>query len=218
MLALFETECGRLNQALEEQKALHDSVLTEAEAERDAAEERAQEAHSEAYLLRQRVRALESKLAATPAQPAVPIPAGLEGFEAWCEEHLAGSVVLHPRALQGIRRSQYEDVQLIYRALLLLKDQYVPMRLDSSDTNRAAYQNALRTLHLEESLTGVGAKSNDDQYLVRYGGRRRPLDRHLKAGTSRGPPPFFRLYFFWSDDDGVVVVGWLPSHLDNRMT
>ena len=28
----------------------------------------------------------------------------------------------------------------------------------------------------------------------------------------------FRLYYFWDEDSQTVVVGWLPSHLDNSMT
>ena len=55
-----------------------------------------------------------------------------------------------------------------------------------------------------------------DLYSVQYGGSRRPLDRHLKGGISRERRYGFRLYFFWDDESQLVVVGWLPSHLDNR--
>ena len=77
-----------------------------------------------------------------------------------------------------------------------------------------------RPLHLSEEPTGSETRAGEqgDEYYVKYGGRRVFLDRHLKKGQAREPRHCFRLYFFWDDDSEQVVVGWLPSHLDSRIT
>ena len=80
------------------------------------------------------------------------------------------------------------------------------------------YEQELSNLNLEDSLTGDGAKFSPELYKVQYGGQQRELNRHLKGGTSREPRYCFRLYYFWDNENQVVVVGWLPSHLDNRAT
>ena len=75
-------------------------------------------------------------------------------------------------------------------------------------------------LGLEEAPTFAGPRAGEegDTYFVRYAGRRMELDRHLKKGNSREPRRCFRLYFFWDNDEQQVVVGWMPSHLDTRIT
>ena len=44
------------------------------------------------------------------------------------------------------------------------------------------------------------------------------LERALRllGRDSRDRRYGFRLYFFWDEEGQVAVVGWLPSHLDNR--
>lgn len=219
LLKLYEEENLRLTADLQEQKEIAEQLLGEAEQERDSAIERANEALAQAMLARDRIRRLEERLhAATGQLPETPIPDSLSGFEDWCKEHLAGSVVMSNRAFQGAKKSVFHDPPLIYRALLVLRDHYVPMRIYGGSEYQSAYLEALGDLHLEESLTGEGARFEGDEYTVQYQGRRRELDRHLKGGNSREPRFCFRLYFFWDDESQVVVVGWLPSHLENRLS
>ena len=120
------------------------------------------------------------------------------------------------RAYQGVRKSGYHEPQFIYKVLLLLRDYYVPMRVDGTPERRRAYELELAILQLEESATGDAVKYSADLYSVQYGGARRVLDRHLKGRDSRDRRYGFRLFFFWDEEVQVVVVGWLPSHLDNR--
>jgi hypothetical protein len=53
---------------------------------------------------------------------------------------------------------------------------------------------------------------------VSYGGRKRLLKKHLKGSNVRDPRFGFRLYYFWDHEDEQVIVGWLPTHLTNRMS
>jgi len=44
------------------------------------------------------------------------------------------------------------------------------------------------------------------------------LNLHLRKGTTKDDRYCLAIYFFWDDEKRRVVVGWLPSHLDNRLT
>ena len=217
LLRLFEEDNEQLRIELKEQREQYDGLLASADAEREAVSQAADTAKAQALERLNRIRVLEQRLAQlSKAEATAPPPTSLDGFDEWCTENLVGTVELAGRAYQGVRKSEYHDPQFIYQALLLLRDFYVPMRLESSPVRRAAYQKQLGELGLEESATGEGTKYAADLYSVQYGGRRRPLDRHLKRSDSRDRRFGFRLYFFWDEESQIVVVGWLPSHLDNR--
>ncbi len=216
LIRLFEQDNEQLRKDLQEQKSQYEGLLLTAEAEREAAIQEANGAKAQALERLHRIRQLEKRLADCAAPQTTPIPDTLEEFETWSKEHLAGSVEIANRAYQGVRKSEFHDPQFIYRSLLLLRDQYVPMRIEGTPERRRSYEEALHSLHLEESATGEGVKYAANLYSVQHGGVRRPLDRHLKGSDSRDRRYGFRLYFFWDDESQVVVVGWLPSHLDNR--
>lgn len=40
----------------------------------------------------------------------------------------------------------------------------------------------------------------------------------LEKGPSRNAARNLRIYFFWDEEDAEIVVGYLPGHLDNRLT
>lgn len=219
LLALAEQEIRDLTSSLEQVKEEQDSFIALADQEREEAEQQAEQQRQSNVFLRHRISLLESRLAQS-APPQVELPDSLEGFEDWCREHLSGSVELHSRAFQGIKKSQFDDVQLIYRSLLLLRDFYVPMRRGGGEAAKAAYDTECARLGLDEqpSFAGAGWGEHGDTYLVRWGKSRLLLDRHLKKGNSREERFCFRLYFAWVDDDQHILVGWLPSHLDTRAT
>lgn len=221
LLELAELEIRELNDSLETAKKEYDGLLSVAEQERDQAQEASQQAQAANTYLRLRIDSLEQQLNAAGQSTTPNIPTNLDGFEEWCRKHLSGAVELHNRAFRGVEKSQYEDKSLIYRSLLLLRDHYVPMRRDGGLEKKRAFEDACRALGLDEQPTFHGARYGEEgeTYFVRYGGRRVLLDRHLKKGTAHNDDRrCFRLYFFWDDEEQHVVVGWLPSHLDTRIT
>lgn len=219
LLAMALDENHRLESELKELKERSTGLIDDSERRADEFAQVAQETKAQNFSLRQRVAALEKRLASgTGMTRDQTVPTTLDAFSTWCHENLAGAVELHNRAYQGIKKSVFGDPSLIYKALLLLRDRYVPMRLSGKSEDKAAYDAALRELRLEDSATGDGWKIHREQYVVSYNGRPRLMDRHLKFGTSHDPARSMRLYFFWDDESDVVVVGWLPSHLDNALT
>lgn len=218
LVVLYDQENARLQADMREQKELYDGLLLTAEEERDRLLNIANAAKSQAFERIHRIKLLEKRLKALEAASEETIPSSLDAFESWCKENLAGVVEVANKAFQGVRKSEYHDPSFLYKALILLRDFYAPMRIEGTGENRQAYISQLQILQLEESATGEGINYASELYSVQYGGIRRPLDRHLKGRDSRDRKYGFRLYFFWDEESQVVVVGWLPSHLDNRAT
>jgi hypothetical protein len=61
------------------------------------------------------------------------------------------------------------------------------------------------------------AGAEGDSYFVNWSGRRRFLDLHITRGGGRDQRYCMRIYFFWDADSQKVVVGHLPSHLNNSL-
>jgi hypothetical protein len=221
LLNLAEEEIGKLRKALDEERGTNAGLWKVAEEERDQALAEAQQAREANRHLRFRIEQQEQQIKAKSGRAVVaPLPNSLTNFADWCAANLSGSVEIHNRAFQGVNKSEYEDVSLIYKSLLVLRDYYVPMRREGGLERKRDYEKACQDLGLEEAPTFAGARAGEegDTYFVRYAGRRIELDRHLKKGNSREPRRCFRLYFFWDNDEQQAVVGWTPSHLDTRIT
>ena len=216
-LELAEDQIVELQSEREEMEETFEGVLKSIEQERDVAQAKAETATLRARNLRARVEMLESALAhgSDPKEPE--IPSGLNDFEEWCDKNLAGFVEVLPRAKHAAKKSKYEDPAFLYKALLLLRDYYVPMRRFGS-SKADAFKQACLNLNIEETQTFAGDRHGEhgDMYFVRYAGRRHLLDRHLKKGSTRDVRRCFRLYFFWDEDSEQTVVGSLPSHLETR--
>jgi hypothetical protein len=219
LLKLFEDDNQRLTTELRDERERFNSQLAAVEREHDLAQQRIDDMRREAFDLRERIRVLHARLnKVSQVVPKAPTPENLDGFEVWCREHLAGAVNLHNRAHRGVQKSKFGDPRLIYQALLLLRDHYVPMRREGGAERKAAFENACRELQLEDSLVGEATRTHRELYTLNYAGQPRLLDRHLKRGVAHDEARSFRLYYFWDDETETVVVGWLPSHLDNSMT
>ena len=178
-------------------------------------------ARKEVRSLKDRVAHLERMRGDALARPDGPaVPGSFKQLEQWSKEQLDGIVRLHPRAIRAAKKSKFEDVELAYRALLILRDHYVPMRLDGGADRQAAYREALAREGLKDEQTFAGSRAGEhgEAYNVEHGGRNRQLERHLKGSNARDERRGFRLYFFWNDSDREVVVGWLPNHLPTRIS
>jgi hypothetical protein len=221
MLKLYEDDNSKLRATLDEEKAIHAGLLTEADRERDDTQRRAEEARGEVFRLNLRIRTMEEQLNAKPGpKAALEVPSTFDGLKEWADRHLAGSVVIANRALRGAKESEYEDPSLAYRALLALRDHYVPMRRVGGDELSTAYAYALRELGVEDerSISESRLGEQGEDYVIQYNGKKRELERHLRKGNSREPRHCFRLYFFWDNEGEQAVVGWLTSHLETRQS
>lgn len=213
----------QLKDDLEEQIQTSDELLGIAESEKYEAIREKEGLKDTNWHLRSRIEKLEEKLREYSYQPIdIEVPESLENFEDWCHENLAGSVKVLRRAFNTVKKSQYEDVSLIYKSLLLLRDFYVPMKRYGGKDRSDKYAEECKNLGLGKdtpSITKARAGEENKQYYVDYDSKERQLlDRHLKRGNKRDPRQCFRLYFLWDDEQRCVKVGSLPFHLDTRAT
>jgi hypothetical protein len=164
---------------------------------------------------------LDGLLSASPAPDNATIPKTLDEVEGWARASLSGQVEIHPRAIKSARDSEFEDTKLVYDALLTMRDFYVPMRREGGIELKNAFDQRLAELGLENSRcfsTENKAKNFGGEYYVRYQGRKRELDLHLKGSNSRDGRLGFRMYYFWDNETSRVVVGHFPGHLSNEWT
>ena len=208
---------------LEEQIQTSDELLGIVENEKSEAIREKEGLKDANWHLRSRIEKLEEKLREYSYQPIdFEIPESLENFEDWCHENLAGSVKVLRRAFNTVKKSQYEDISLIYKSLLLLRDFYVPMKRYGGKDRNEKYAEECKKLGLNKdtpSITKARAGEENKQYYVDYDSKKKQLlNRHLKKGNKRDSRQCFRLYFLWDDEQRCVKVGSLPFHLDTRAT
>ena len=210
---------GRVKE-MEDSWETADDVIRGIEKDRDDAISLEKETRFENQRLKSRIEYLESggKIESMRRNE-IALPESFDDLDKWAENHLSGSVRLLPRAVKAAKKSRFKDINLAYRALLILRDYYVPMRLKEGKTVEE-YKQVLGREGLEDTKAFAGTRSGEfgDAYFVQYGGRKRELERHLKGKNARDPRYSFRLYFFWDDQNGEVVVGWLPTHLPTRIS
>jgi hypothetical protein len=149
----------------------------------------------------------------------VPIPETYDELSEWVDTHLTGRLVLHHRALRGIKDGQYEDVRHVYRSLLLLANEYRNMRLGHEGA-KDTFDSSITRLNLRcsGSISQHRAGEQGDEYYVRYpigSDQKRLLELHLRCNANtRDPRRCLAIYFFWDDESSQVVIGWLPGHLN----
>lgn len=213
-----------LHLADEELKAAKQEADTSLEMAINADAEREQ-ALSELRQIKASYKALQSRLDSVlsekPAAAKSPLPTGLDEIGEWALTHLSGQVELHAKAIKAARQSDFKDIPLVYEALLLMRDFYVPMRRVGGNDLKSAFEKRCAELGLENTKCFAQdnkAKQFGGTYFVRYQDASRELDWHLKGSNNRDERLGFRLYYFWDAETERVVVGYFPGHLKNDAT
>lgn len=167
------------------------------------------------WLLEQRVMSIGSLKDVTEER----IPTTWDELETFADHHLAGAVVLTPRAIKAARASDFLDIPFAYRVLRFLADELVSLKRGD-----AAYRNivaeTMKRLRLDGGPVGAAPYTHmtRESYQVKYLGRTLSLDSHLQGSSVRDPRRCFRLYYAWSEEDQLLIVGHFPGHLDNSFS
>ncbi len=208
---------SKLDESLKEIEAFNDDAINAAR-ERDIYKEEA----ARLRMIGDSLRAALSAKTGQPADAAIPIPDSYDELPRWVEQNLVGRLLLHPRAKRGLRTADYEEVQLVYRSLLLLANEYRATQRGEERARQALDARITELgLHLSRSIAPGRAGQQGDEYFLKYPlgtDKTSFLELHLRKGNSKKTQYCLAIYFFWDEQTEQVVVGWLPSHLDNRMT
>lgn len=202
----------------ESNRSLHESLrdkqgeLEKAEIDKLQLEEERDSVLRQARSLRARIAFLEHALKAREIVERIEYPKDYDDLDDWVAQYLGDRLTLLARAARASKKAEFEDLQLVCEALLLLAGPYRDMKLGS--VSKAEFDRACSELGLELSLTGdASIQQYPSDYVVAFGKERRALELHLKKGASREPKNCLRIYFFWDGDGEQVVVGHLPGHL-----
>lgn len=221
-------------EALEQDQNVWRGLVTEAEVDRDATEEKLaalQEKYNELkrqnYWVDRELERVRGKIGGNDrSEKEPPIPDSFEQIDQWCKEHLSGKLVLHPRAIRAATDSRYRDyknVPLVYQCLLALANEFRSMRLRGKDNEGDEWEATLLRLSVDcvPSITDNRAGEQGDDYNVIYpvGSRgKRRLELHLRGNSSYEPRYGLRVYFFFDEERHLVVVGYFPGHLGTRIS
>lgn len=229
---LLRQQVARINEAYEAQLASLRQQIAAAEQEAEQYCDLASQAdrdrdwyRQENGNLRWQISSLRSALATRPGpalDDGIPLPASYDDVPDWVGRQLAGRVILHPRAVNAVKDAIYDDVELVCRCLLLLANDYRDMRL-SVEGAKARFDIAANELgvRLDPSITKARAGEQGDTYFVTWpvgSAQKAFLESHLRKGSTKDDRVCLAIYFFWDESTSQVVVGWLPSHLRNRMS
>lgn len=159
---------------------------------------------------------------AEPSQPPSPpsepaLPESLVCLKSWAQEHLCGKVTIRQKALEQAMASHYEQPQVVYRALLLLANEYRDLKMGRAKHNwveRLAQYQLVDDFSLAENAP---ARMREGHTFV-IDGKPYYMERHLKKGNSRDPRQCLRIYYAWDAEKEQVMVGALPEHLRTRQT
>lgn len=188
-----------------------EQLRQEAEAERD-------QERSRAAAMSARIRSLEERLKAS-SNKTLTLPTKYEQFPEWIEAEFAGRIQLAPRALQGLKIAEYEDIPLVCKMIRALAEPYVDSKRSIANAWDQFQQELQDTgVEISKSISNSRAGEQGDEYFIKYRGQRVFLEWHLKKGTSRDPRRDLRIYFFWDEADEEVVIGYLTGHLNNRLS
>ena len=154
------------------------------------------------------------------------LPATLDEFENWAAQFYTGRLLIHPRAIRGAKKSRFLDAGLIYASISVLGTEYRNARLAKHGDQvaaQAALDSRLQELGVElsPSITETAAGREGKTYYVTYpleSNTEKLLNFHLTKGIARDERYCLRIYFFWDENCKLVVIGWLPSHLDTAAT
>ncbi len=210
----------RLREMFEEDNEKQQQELHRVRVERDRLREEHDAFKSREFYLEGRITDLLNNVRNLDGQQVQSFPDDWDSVEEWCREHLGDRVAITTKAIRAARDSAFEDVRFCYEVLQFLASTYVPSRLGLLQNGGEQLEEEKMRLGIDISPVGREAKTHrsKDTYSTVYKDERVSLDMHVKGSNDRDPRKCFRLYFNWSEENQRLIVGWLPSHLDNSMT
>ncbi len=220
LIRLFENENLRLEGELNKARREMDQWMVEMDADRSDLLRALAETKADAARYRSQAEVFREALSG--GVPIVREPlTDLDGFEEWASRNLSPNLWFAAKAFKEMeKRGQFDTPALIGDALYMLDDLFVPMKREPSDDRRAAYTARLEALGCTDQpcFTVRNAIKGYPAYAAIYRGEKVWCDYHIKYGSGVDPRRMFRIYYHWHEDDQLLIVGHIPTHLDNSLT
>lgn len=144
-----------------------------------------------------------------------------DDLEDWAEEVLGPHIYIHNKALKDCRKNGHLDMLVrISDTLIAIRDYWIPFKLEGGLDKKEAAEKALAGLGVEDEgcFTRRDKASEKPEYSVRDGNITWVLYDHFKYGNSRQNSEQFRIYYSWDEDRRRLIIGKMPSHLQNDLS
>jgi hypothetical protein len=186
---------------IEDLKTEQTYYFEEFDKERERAEIAEAQAQKSAYRIQQLTDQLKSK-GDDPDQE-VQLPTDWSEFASWCEENLAGRLVLTPNAHRGTRKPLFQDVETAANSLLWLATE-----------GRDRFRNGGGALANLPIFDGVqNAPCGADEFDFDWNSCRLSADWHIKnGGNTRDPLRCLRIYYCFDTQTQQIIVAHMPAH------
>ncbi|MBA8843467.1 cell division protein FtsB [Ochrobactrum sp. RH1CCR137] len=186
---------------VEDLKTEQTYYIEEFDKERERAELAEAQAQKSAYRIQQLTDQLKSK-GDDPDQE-IQLPTDWSEFASWCEEKLAGRLVLTPNAYRGTRKPLFQDVETAARSLLWLAT-------EGRDRFREG-GGALANISIFDGVQN--APCGADAFDFDWNSRRFSAEWHIKnGGNTRDPIRCLRIYYCFDPQTQQIVVSDMPAH------
>jgi len=192
--------------ALEKQVASMGSeqeyYIAEYEKERARAELSESQAQKSAYRIQQLTDQLKAK--GDDPDKGIAFPARWQELPAWCDEQLAGRLILTPSAHRGARNPVFTDAETAARCLLWLAAECREQRINGGN-------GSINNVTIVDGIQNASCGS--DTYDFDWNGRRFAADWHIKnGGNTRDPSRCLRIYYCFDPQTQQIIVSDMPAH------
>ena len=151
----------------------------------------------------------------------IEIPSSFKDMTAWSELYLQGRLYLHPNAVAALEKTKFKTPKLVYKALLALAFEYRDVQLGAGNEKSFKLKCSALGLRKRNTISSKRPPKEAELYYINYPyhtSERRLLDCVLTKGNFRQNASCLRIYFLWDETGKEVVVGYLPSHISNKIT
>lgn len=122
------------------------------------------------------------------------------------------------RARSMVKASTYQNTQQVFKALEWLASTYAGVRKGSvrGDLVKSCKEQTGMDYKAHQSKITMG--QFEDEYYVKWEGKKRELVEHLRHGSSKSPMETLRIAFFYDPPSNQIVIGYVGQHQRNRKT
>lgn len=179
-----------------------DYYVNEFEKERTRAEVAEAQAQNSTYRIQQLTDQLKSR-GDNPDRD-IACPSNWSELADWCNQNLAGRLVLTPNAHRGLRKPAFQDVESTARCLLWLAN-------DCRDQRISGGGRSINNFTIMEGIQNAACGA--DTYEFDWNGRRFSADWHIKnGGNTRDPARCLRIYYCFDQQTQQIIVSDMPAH------
>lgn len=191
-----------IEKQIEQQKADQDYYLDEYEKERARAVLAEAQSQKSAYKIQALTRLLKDR--GDDPDTVIEPPKSWGELGDWCDEHLAGRVVLTNNAHSGLKKADFQDFETAARCLLWLANEGREARISGGG-------GSINNLVIFEGVQNASCGS--DIYEFDWNGRRFSADWHIKnGGNTRDPSRCLRIYYCFDEQTQQIIVSDMPAH------